>query len=287
MEQHITRNELLERFSEMRRELHLFLDSRTEAERAQQGTPEQWAAKDVVAQISFWMDYTVERIGYYQRGISAPREVDFNALNLRVFEENKSRAWSAVVQDVNRAWQSLTATVEQATEALLNTENVYSDGAAGPLSGEIRANGFIWPLQEIEKLYLRDHNTPRANSIHTLLNQVAPDPEHINSPLIELSALRTQQSAAVPTLIIDMRGAKEFAEGHIPGAMNIPLSDLTSRIHELPSDRPIVTYCNMHHPGQSRGEHAAALLTEKGYQASAINGGFTAWKEQGLPIDAQ
>ncbi|HEU5349127.1 MAG TPA: rhodanese-like domain-containing protein [Ktedonobacterales bacterium] len=45
----------------------------------------------------------------------------------------------------------------------------------------------------------------------------------------------------------------------------------------LPKDRPIVTYCNMHHPGQSRGERAAALLAAHGYPAAALAGGYSAW----------
>jgi rhodanese-related sulfurtransferase len=41
----------------------------------------------------------------------------------------------------------------------------------------------------------------------------------------------------------------------------------------------------MHHPGQSRGERAAALLAEQGLRASALAGGFTAWEADGRPVE--
>jgi rhodanese-related sulfurtransferase len=41
----------------------------------------------------------------------------------------------------------------------------------------------------------------------------------------------------------------------------------------------------MHHPGQSRGEQAAALLRDQGFDVKAIAGGFTAWQAGGLPVE--
>ncbi|MGH2493092.1 MAG: rhodanese-like domain-containing protein [Ktedonobacteraceae bacterium] len=47
----------------------------------------------------------------------------------------------------------------------------------------------------------------------------------------------------------------------------------------------MITYCNMHHRGESRGERATAMLREQGYQARTLDGGFPAWKEQGFPVE--
>ncbi|HLY31462.1 MAG TPA: rhodanese-like domain-containing protein, partial [Ktedonobacterales bacterium] len=63
-----------------------------------------------------------------------------------------------------------------------------------------------------------------------------------------------------------------------PGALNIPLTQLKRRLGELPREQRIITYCNMRHPGHSRGEQAAALLAEQGLQASALTGGYPAWQ---------
>lgn len=73
-------------------------------------------------------------------------------------------------------------------------------------------------------------------------------------------------------LVIDVRAHDEFNEGHVPGAVNIPVDDLPNRLSEIPKDRPIVPYCNMYHRGNSRGERAAQLLKDNGYEAHAIDG---------------
>ncbi|HEU5375105.1 MAG TPA: rhodanese-like domain-containing protein [Ktedonobacteraceae bacterium] len=85
-------------------------------------------------------------------------------------------------------------------------------------------------------------------------------------------------SDALP-LIIDVRGASEYAAGHVQGAINIPLGQLASKLAQIPKDRQVVTYCNMHHRGESRGERGAAQLRERGYQASTLDGGYPAWQE--------
>lgn len=105
------------------------------------------------------------------------------------------------------------------------------------------------------------------------------------SDLISREELREQQSnGSVPT-IIDVRGPKEFASGHLQGAINIPVSQLSRKLKKVPQSQPVVTYCNMFHPGSSRGERAAELLTEQGYEARALDGGFPNWKQAGLPVD--
>jgi rhodanese-related sulfurtransferase len=91
--------------------------------------------------------------------------------------------------------------------------------------------------------------------------------------------------AALAPLVIDVRGTREYAASHLAGAVNIPLERLESRMGEVPSDRLVVTYCNMHHPGQSRGEEAASLLAEHGHQVMALQGGYPAWKQAGLPAE--
>ena len=92
-------------------------------------------------------------------------------------------------------------------------------------------------------------------------------------------------SGTLEPFIIDVRGPGEYASGHIQGAINIPMGQLARKLKQIPRDRPVVTYCNMHHRGESRGERAAALLTGQGLQARTIDGGYPAWKEAGLPVE--
>ena len=83
--------------------------------------------------------------------------------------------------------------------------------------------------------------------------------------------------------MLDVRDAEEYAEGHLAGAVNRPMDDLASAA--LPADRLIVTYCNMHNPGYSRGERAAEELSARGYRVMALAGGYPAWAESGHPVE--
>ena len=81
---------------------------------------------------------------------------------------------------------------------------------------------------------------------------------------------------------VDVREKSEFSEGHIPGALHVPLGDLESRASEIPRDRPLLTYCG-------HGERAAtglSLLERMGFaQLTNFDGGFEAWQGAGLEIE--
>lgn len=94
----------------------------------------------------------------------------------------------------------------------------------------------------------------------------------------EPDARRDPQEQLTPT-VVDVRGPDEYAAGHVTDAVNIPLDELEGRAAEIPRDRPVVTYCNMYHPGSSRGERAAELLQALGFDAGALAGGYPAWLE--------
>lgn len=105
------------------------------------------------------------------------------------------------------------------------------------------------------------------------------------SDLIAPRELYANRDGEQSPMIIDVRGPSEYAAGHIKGALNIPMGQLSRKLKQIPRDQPVVTYCNMHHRGESRGERAALLLREQGYQARTIDGGYPAWKEDGLPVE--
>jgi rhodanese-related sulfurtransferase len=225
-------------------------------------------------------------MAFYTRGEEPPRDVDFDALNrraLEVYAAHQAQAWIVAVISATSALKQLAIAVQSADEALLTTYNFYGDEAdGGPFFGEIQANGFIWPMQELEKYYKRIGDEQRAQAIRATLTQVVGEEEPaIMCVLTEPLAIGELTPAPV---IVDVRGKGEYAAGHAQGAVNIPLDTLTDRLGELPSDTPIVTYCNMNHPGHSRGERAAALLSERGFAASAIAGGLPAWQAAGLSV---
>jgi hydroxyacylglutathione hydrolase len=81
--------------------------------------------------------------------------------------------------------------------------------------------------------------------------------------------------------VIDVRGATEYAAGHLPGVPNIPLGYLTEHLDELPTATPLVLHCQ----GGGRSAIAASLLSARGF-TNVVNmtGGYAAWVAEGLPV---
>ncbi len=75
-------------------------------------------------------------------------------------------------------------------------------------------------------------------------------------------------------LLLDVREPHEFARGHIPGAVNVPLSELRARMQEIPRDRPVLVYCAV---GQ-RAYFAQRQLLQAGVDARNLSGGYASWR---------
>jgi hydroxyacylglutathione hydrolase len=67
--------------------------------------------------------------------------------------------------------------------------------------------------------------------------------------------------------VLDVRSAREFAEGHLPGAINIPHTRLLTRLGELPRDRPITVHCAR----GARAAGAASALAREGFEVVYVN----------------
>jgi len=83
--------------------------------------------------------------------------------------------------------------------------------------------------------------------------------------------------------VIDVRPPDEFALGHVPGAINVPLTDLQARLPELDPDREIVAYCRG--PWCVMSFEAVAALRKRGFQARRLEDGLPEWKAAGLPVE--
>jgi len=77
-----------------------------------------------------------------------------------------------------------------------------------------------------------------------------------------------------PPILIDVRTPGEHAAGSPPRAVNIPLGELRSRLHELPSDRELWVHCGI---GQ-RAYYAARILSQKGFRVKNLSGGYTTYR---------
>lgn len=83
-------------------------------------------------------------------------------------------------------------------------------------------------------------------------------------------------------VVLDIRDHKEYSEGHIANAVNIPYSKLATRLDELNKSKshPIVLVCKS---GQTVGM-AGKMLREKGFNAVRLQGGMMEWHNQNLPV---
>lgn len=84
--------------------------------------------------------------------------------------------------------------------------------------------------------------------------------------------------------VLDVRPEDEYASGHLPRAVNIPLRALARRLRELPKTREIVAYCRG--PYCVLAHDAVALLRGAGFKAHRLEDGFPEWQAAGLPVAA-
>lgn len=103
----------------------------------------------------------------------------------------------------------------------------------------------------------------------------------------ELKAVSRQELLASLTqgevLLLDVRPQEEFAVGHLPTAINIPLETLEFLLESLPQDREIVAYCRG--PYCALSHEAVQCLREHGYRVRRFEEGFPEWKAAGLPVE--
>jgi rhodanese-related sulfurtransferase len=101
---------------------------------------------------------------------------------------------------------------------------------------------------------------------------------------IEASELAARISSNAAPIVLDVRTPDEFAAGHIPGAINVPHTELVERLPELelPVDVEIVVHCER----GGRAEAAEAILRQAGYaQVRDLDGHMKTWRAAGLPLE--
>ncbi|VWC72410.1 ArsR family transcriptional regulator [Burkholderia lata] len=116
------------------------------------------------------------------------------------------------------------------------------------------------------------------------VNKVMGDYFHARDALEPVSRdeLTARLADGLVTLL-DVRPRDEFTEGHLPGALNIPLSELDARVSELPAGTEIVAYCRG--PYCVFAVEAVAALRARGFNAARLEDGFPEWKAAGFAIE--
>jgi rhodanese-related sulfurtransferase/biotin operon repressor len=134
---------------------------------------------------------------------------------------------------------------------------------------------------DVAGLWQHLRRVAQAHRPHTeLARRAYLGPEDTEAVASEELLRRLDSGDAV---ILDVRPDPEYAGGHLPGAVHIPLEELPGRLSELPRDREIVAYC--------RGQYcvlahdAVRLLNAQGLQARRATDGVLEWRLAGLPLE--
>jgi rhodanese-related sulfurtransferase/predicted transcriptional regulator len=83
-------------------------------------------------------------------------------------------------------------------------------------------------------------------------------------------------------VVLDVRPAEEYATGHLPNAVSVPLAELRRRLRDLPKDREIVAYCRG--PYCAFAHKAIRVLHQAGFRARRLEDGLPEWRAAGLPV---
>ena len=98
----------------------------------------------------------------------------------------------------------------------------------------------------------------------------APAAASASLPLISPQALLERQAKGDPSLfVLDVRTPKEFAAGHVPGAVNVPYDQVASHLAEIPKDKDVVLYCQS---GRRAGLAADGARGQRLHEARAPAG---------------
>jgi len=158
----------------------------------------------------------------------------------------------------------------------------------------LRQAGFVTSRKEGLKVFYRisgDDVIDLLNALRSVAERHVADVDRlINSfltvkddlePIPREELLKRARDGLVT--VIDVRPPEEYAAGHVPGAVNIPLDKLKNRLKDLDTKQEIVAYC--------RGPHcvlafdAVEQLRKRGIKARRLEDGYPEWKLAGLPIE--
>ena len=157
---------------------------------------------------------------------------------------------------------------------LLGAQAVGGDGVdkrIDVLAVAIQAGMTVYDLEESELAY-----APQFGSAKDPINMagfVASGLIRGDHPQIDVEAV-LDTPADRAAFLLDVRTPEEFAQGHIPDALNIPVDELRHRLGEIPRDREIAAYCQV---GQ-RGQLATRILLQSGFRAANLSGGYKTYR---------
>lgn len=163
-------------------------------------------------------------------------------------------------------------TFSQEDGKLLGAQVIGKDGVdkrIDTLSSVIQRGSTIYELTEFEHAY-----APPYSSAKDPVNMAGFVAENILQKRLFVVPWATTKQITGNDILIDVRDDHEFNAGHIPGAINIPVDDVRSRMNEIRADKNIYIYCQI----GLRGYLAQRILLQNGFKnVFNISGGFKLW----------
>lgn len=160
---------------------------------------------------------------------------------------------------------------EPGTWQILGAQGVGESGIdkrIDVISTAIRGGLTAIDLAELELAY-----APAFGSAKDPVNMLGWQADNIASGLVQtLQWHEVGAASAAGAVLLDVRTEKEYAEGAIPGAINVPLDHLRERMEEIPAG-DVVAYCRV----GVRGHTAARLLAQVGRRVRNLDGGYLTW----------
>ena len=98
---------------------------------------------------------------------------------------------------------------------------------------------------------------------------------------VEVSVTELAAAAADGAVVVDVREPDEYARGHIPNAILMPLASVPVRYSELPAEKPLYFVCAV----GARSMQAAQFLAQLGYDTRNVAGGTYDWMAAGMPVE--
>lgn len=171
---------------------------------------------------------------------------------------------------------------ERPSGRVLGAQAIGGDGVdkrIDVLAMAIQMRATVFDLEQAELCY-----APQFGSAKDPVNHAGFQASNVLRGLTNVLTAPELRAISGPEFtVLDVRTEKEYAAGHVPGAMNVPIEQLRSRLTEIPHGRPVVTYCAV----GMRGYISERILKQRGWNdVKNLSGGFRSW-QQFFPDDVE